>query len=57
MGEREVIIDTEEIAEFFYRELIKRGYTPGEKEVLELADITFDYLISKNIIEEEWEES
>ncbi|MCJ7841148.1 YozD family protein [Lederbergia sp. NSJ-179] len=57
MGEMEVYIDTEEIAEFIYHELMKRGFTPGNHEVLELADIMFDYLISKQIIDEEWEES
>jgi YozD-like protein len=56
MREIEVYIDTEEIAEFFYQELIKRGYAPGEEELEEIADITFDYLIAKCIIDEEWEE-
>lgn len=55
MRETEVYIDSEEIAEFFYHELIKRGYTPTVVESEELADITFDYLISKCIIEE-WDE-
>ncbi|MBS4199427.1 YozD family protein [Bacillus sp. FJAT-49732] len=55
MRETEVFIDTEEIAEFFYHELIKRGYAPTEFESEELADITFDYLVSKCIIEE-WDE-
>ncbi|MFE7152442.1 YozD family protein, partial [Heyndrickxia sporothermodurans] len=49
-------IDTEEIAEFFFQELIKRGYAPNEEEVEEIADITFDYLIAKSIIDEEPEE-
>ncbi len=31
MEEMEVIIDTEEIAEFFYHELIKRGFTPSDE--------------------------
>lgn len=56
MREMEVIIDTEEIAEFFYRELIQRGYTPSEEESDVLADITFDYLIEKKIIDEDFEE-
>ena len=53
MKEIEVIIDTDEIAEFFYKELLKRGYVPSENEVDDLADITFDYLIEKCIIDEE----
>jgi ERCC4-type nuclease len=51
--EIEVIIDTEEIAEFFYRELIRRGFVPTQTELEELADITFDYLLEKCIIDEE----
>ncbi|MGE8204231.1 YozD family protein [Heyndrickxia sp. NPDC080065] len=56
MRDIEVIIDTEEIAEFFFQELIKRGYAPKEEEVEEIADITFDYLIAKSIIDEESED-
>jgi hypothetical protein len=51
--EIEVIIDTEEIAEFFYQQLIRRGYVPTQEELEELADITFDYLLEKCIIDEE----
>jgi hypothetical protein len=39
--EIEVIIDTEEIAEFFYNELTKRGYVPGEIELEELATVNY----------------
>ncbi|MBN6885530.1 YozD-like protein [Cytobacillus horneckiae] len=53
MREIEVFIDTEEIAEFFFHELMKRGFVPNESEVDELADITFDYLLKKCIIDEE----
>ncbi|MFT8321263.1 MAG: YozD family protein [Bacillus sp. (in: firmicutes)] len=56
MKEIDVIIDTEEIAEFFFRELLKRGYVPTEDEMEELADITFEYLLEKCIIDEETEE-
>lgn len=56
MKEIDVVIDTEEIAEFFYNELIKRGYAPNEEEIEQLADITFEYLIEKSIIDEELEE-
>ncbi|MRX72892.1 YozD family protein [Bacillus lacus] len=53
MKEIEVVIDTDEIAEFFYTELTKRGYIPAENELEELADITFEYLLKKCIIDEE----
>lgn len=56
MKEIEVFIDTDEIAEFFFQELMKRGYVPSEGEVEELADITFEYLIEKCIIDEEIED-
>ncbi|MDQ0928066.1 hypothetical protein QFZ25_002126 [Bacillus atrophaeus] len=42
MKEIDLVIDTEEIAEFFYKELAKRGYIPCEEEIFEIADITFD---------------
>jgi hypothetical protein len=51
--EIEVFIDTEEIAEFFFHELLKRGYVPTEEELEEMADITFEYLVEKSIIDEE----
>jgi hypothetical protein len=54
--EIEVFIDTEEIAEFFFQELVQRGYVPTEEELDEIADITFEYLIAKCIIDEEPEE-
>ncbi|MDP4162546.1 MAG: YozD family protein [Bacillota bacterium] len=56
MKEVEVFIDTEEIAEFFFQQLIKRGYVPSEEELEELADITFEYLLEKCIIDEEVED-
>jgi hypothetical protein len=54
--EIEVFIDTEEIAEFFFHELVKRGYVPSEEELEEIADVTFEYLVEKSIIDEEIEE-
>lgn len=56
MRELEVVIDTEEIADFFFQELTKRGYLPSSVELEELADITFDYLLVKCIIDEEIDE-
>jgi hypothetical protein len=51
----DVTIDTEEIAQFFFDELTKRGFIPNEDELGEIADITFEYLVHKNIVEEESE--
>lgn len=56
LKEIDVVIDTEEIAQFFFRELLKRGYVPTEGEIEELADITFEYLLDKCIIDEEIDE-
>ena len=52
MEEIEVVIDTEEMVEYFYDQLIKSGYVPKETEVRVIADIVFDYLIYKKIIVE-----
>jgi hypothetical protein len=35
---------------------VKRGYVPSEEELEEIADITFEYLIEKSIIDEEEED-
>ncbi|WP_374187477.1 YozD family protein [Priestia aryabhattai] len=56
MEYREVVIDTDKIKEFFHSELIKRGLVPGDEELDEVADITFEYLIHIGIIDEEEEE-
>jgi hypothetical protein len=48
-----IMIDTEKIKEFFYQELIQRGYVPTEEETEEMADITFDYLLEIGVIEED----
>lgn len=52
MKEIEIVIDTEEIAEYLNDNLIKRGFVPAEKELDELADIFFDYLVEKRIMDE-----
>ncbi|MEK4126698.1 YozD family protein [Anoxybacillus sp. FSL W8-0382] len=51
MKEIEVVIDTEEIAEFFYNELVRRGFVPTEREMEEIADIMFDYLIPESVMD------
>ncbi|KAA0550105.1 YozD family protein [Bacillus sp. BGMRC 2118] len=56
MREIEVVIDTEELAEFIYEQLLIRGYVPSDEEVDEVADIVFDYLLTKQVVEEVWED-
>lgn len=58
MGEFEIIIDTDEIKEFFLTELINRGYVPTDDEIDAIADIVFEYMVHKKIIEEQfdWED-
>lgn len=51
--EHEFFIDTEEIANYLTTQLIARGFVPTDEEVEEIADIVFDYLIEKNIIEDD----
>lgn len=41
-----------EIEEYFHRELLKRGLIPTNTDVEEIADIAFNYLLEKEIIEE-----
>lgn len=53
--EIEVVIDTEEIEEFFCKQLIQRGYVPTEDELIDIADIVFDYLLEKCMIDEVFE--
>lgn len=53
MEEKEIFIDTEEIAEFLFKHLTDYGYIVGEDELDAIADIMFDYLLSKTIIDEE----
>ncbi len=56
LREIEVVIDTEEIANYFFQELTRRGFVPTVEELEEIADITFEYLLDKCIIDEETEE-
>jgi hypothetical protein len=48
----EIMFDTEEIEEFLHNSLIKRGLAPSEEDVETLADIFFDFLIEKGVIDE-----
>ncbi|MEK4666533.1 YozD family protein [Niallia sp. FSL R7-0271] len=56
MLDKEIIVDTKEVEDYFYKELIKRGFIPEKKEIEEIADIVFDYLLSIGVLEEEDDE-
>jgi DNA-binding phage protein len=48
----EVQIDTEEIAEYLYTALIDFGLAPTEEEVELIADLMFDFLLAKQLMDE-----
>lgn len=50
--EKEVIVDTEEISDYLFKELVKRGFSPTDAETDQIADIVFQYLVDKDIINE-----
>jgi hypothetical protein len=47
-----VVIDTEEIEEFVFNRLSQCGLVPSEEEVETIADIFFDYLLEKGVVDE-----
>lgn len=49
---REISVDTEEIANELYTELLRKGYAPSREEVDTMAHIFFDFLIKKAFIDE-----
>lgn len=55
MREFEIIVDTYEIKEFFLTELINRCYVPTDDEIDAIADIVFEYMVHKGIIEEQFD--
>jgi hypothetical protein len=48
-----LFVDEEQIGNFFYNELISRGYAPGEAEIEDLSEIAFDLLVELGIVQEE----
>lgn len=46
-----MIIDTEEIKDFMFENLIQAGLAPLEEDLEIIADIVFDYLIHIGVIE------
>jgi hypothetical protein len=50
--EEELYVSDTEIAEYIWDKLLAKGYVPESDEVLDLAEITFDFLIDKGVIGE-----
>lgn len=53
MDTKEIYIDTEDIENYLFKELAKRGFAAKESELEVVADIMFDYLVTKDVIEEQ----
>ena len=51
-----LVINTEEIEQFLFSKLIRKGFVPTEDELEGIADVVFDYFIHKGIIEEDMSE-
>ncbi len=51
-GDDSMKVNVVEIEEYFHQQLIKRGLIPRGKDVEEIADIVFNFLLEKEIIEE-----
>jgi hypothetical protein len=52
MEEKEIYIDSLEIANHLWGKLVAKGYTPSADEIFDLADIFFDYLVEKSVVED-----
>jgi hypothetical protein len=50
--EVDAVIDTTEIAEYLFTALLDFGLAPTEEECELIADLMFDYLLSKQIMDE-----
>jgi hypothetical protein len=50
MFDKRYVITDIEIKEFFFEELLERGYVPTDEEVRDIADIMFDFLVEKSVI-------
>lgn len=51
-GDDSMKVNVVEIEEYFHQQLIKRELIPTGKDVEEIADIVFNFLLEKEIIEE-----
>ena len=47
-----VELDSDEIYQFMYDNLVKRGMIPREEDVEVITDIVFDFFVHKGVIEE-----
>lgn len=51
--EKVVFISTSQVADFIYPRLLELGYAPTSDEILDLADIVFDFLLNVDFIDDE----
>jgi len=51
--ELEIVVDTEEMSHYLFQRLIQEGYVPTEEETAVLANLFFEFLCEKALIEEE----
>lgn len=49
--EEELYVSDTEIAEYIWDKLLDKGYVPESDEVLDLAEIMFNFLVDKGILE------
>jgi hypothetical protein len=54
--DEELYVSDTEIAEYIWDKLLAKGYVPESDEVLDLAEIMFDFLIDKGIVSDVTEE-
>lgn len=54
--EIEIYIDTEDIGNYLFEKLTRKGKILSEDDLDTLADIFFDYLIDKGVLEEQDDE-
>jgi hypothetical protein len=51
--EYEIVIDMDEMKDFLYNSLIRKGFIPTEHEIEEISETLYDYMVSVGVITEE----
>lgn len=45
-------ISSDDVFEYLYNGIIKLGYTPTSDEILDIAEVVFDFLVDAGMVEE-----